>query len=120
LTRYQPILQFKTEVESLKQHIKMPVTIPIGSDDLDIGERACLALYYECKAEAIFIEDRLARIWVEKQGIKCFGTIALLLKAKQVGLIDQIKSSMLQMMANKRFISTELFNKALQDAGEHI
>ena len=118
LIRYEPIQKFADEIKSLESHIKKTVNALPDAIELDIGEQACVALYYEWNADAILIEDRAARDWAEKQGINCLGSIALLIQAKWKGLIAEIKPSLLQMRANKRYISEELLYKALNDAGE--
>lgn len=120
LNQYKPVQQFLESLNHLKAHIKKPTLLLPPVPGLDIGELACISLYYELKADAVLIEDKAARIWAESRGISCFGSIALLVKAKREGLIEEIKPFLLEMRRKKRYISDELFLKTLSDEGEHI
>ena len=118
LRKYQPIQKSQKQLSGLKGHIRKSNQPYPQVDGLDEGELACVALYYEMKADAILIEDKTARQWAESQGIPCLGSIAILIKAKRVGLIKKIKPLLLEMRKNKRFVSDELFTRTLKDEGE--
>jgi hypothetical protein len=118
LNNYRPIQNFTLQIDSLEKHIRKPIQTHPPIYGLNEGELACISLYYEFNADAILIEDRLARQWAESQGIVCLGSIALLIKAKHSGLITQIKPLLLEMRKNKRFISNELLYKTLKNEGE--
>lgn len=119
LNRYKPVQQFSESLRQLENHIKKPRELLPPVQGLDDGELACLSLYYELKADAVLIEDKTARNWAESQGISCFGSIALLVKAKREGLIGEIKPFLLEMRKKKRYISDELYFKTLSDEGEN-
>ena len=118
LNNYKPIQNFVIQIDQLKNHIRNPIQVRPPIQGLDEGELACITLYYEINANAILIEDKIARHWAESNDIACLGSIALLIKAKHSGLITEIKSLLLEMKKHKRFISNELLYKTLKDEGE--
>ncbi len=118
LIGYAPMRDFTEQTNSLLKHVRKVTDEIVRHEDLDEGEDACIALYYQTKADALLIEDKDARNFAETKGIVCFGSIAVFLKAKEAGYIQAIKPFLLQMKFFKRFISQELFNKTLRDAGE--
>lgn len=96
LKSYEPIQQREEYFFHLKDHVRKPKQLLSPVEGLDMGEIACVSLYYELKANAILIEDRVARQWVENRGIHCLGSIAVLIKAKRQGLIDRIKPLLME------------------------
>lgn len=118
LNRYQPLKKFNVQLDALQSRIKKPRQLLQKVEALDVGELACISLYYELHADAILIEDKAARDWAENNGINCLGSIAILIKAKRAGLIQSIRPLLLEMRANKRYLSDELFSKTLKDEGE--
>jgi predicted nucleic acid-binding protein len=118
LNRYQPLKEFSVQLNSLKSRLKKPKQLIQKVEALDVGELACISLYFELHADAILIEDKAARDWAESNGINCLGSIAVLIKAKRAGLIQSIKPLLLEMRAHKRYLSNELLVKTLKDEGE--
>jgi uncharacterized protein len=118
LNRYQPLKEFNVQLNSLKIRLKKPKHLMQKVEALDVGELACVSLYYELHADAILIEDKAARDWAESNGINCLGSIAVLIKAKQAGLIQSIKPLLLEMRERKRYLSDDLLAKTLKDEGE--
>src|SRR5690606_17441405 len=58
---------------------------------MDYGESESVILYEELKADFLLIDDNKARIVAESLNINCIGSIGLLIKAKQKGLLSAIK-----------------------------
>lgn len=70
------------------------------------------------KADLIVLDDNAARKTAEFLGLTVTGTIGILLKAKQNGIITQIKPLLNEIMQNGFFISDRLLQMILKAAGE--
>jgi predicted nucleic acid-binding protein len=86
--------------------------------DLDEGEAETIALSEEIGADLILIDDYWARKIAEYKSLKYTGTLGILLKAKKKGLIKEIKSILNELINKGFWISTELCNAVLKEAGE--
>lgn len=87
---------------------------------MDEGEAQTIVLCQDCKADFLLTDDKKLRIYAERMGIKCVGTIALLLSAKEKGLINNLKPVFEMLLVNKRNYTIELLNKILLQNGEKI
>ena len=86
--------------------------------DLDDGEAETIILAQEQAADVAIIDDKLGRRYAAQINIPVTGTIGILLKAKERGLITAI-APLLQELRNKSsWINDTLFEKALSIAGE--
>ena len=70
------------------------------------------------KADLIVLDDNAARKTAEFLGLTVTGTVGILLKAKQKGIITQIKPLLNEIMQNGFFISNSLLQMILKAAGE--
>lgn len=86
---------------------------------MDKGEIEAIILYKEMKAGYWVIEDRKARNYAESKGINCIGTLGILIRAKEKGLIDQIRPHFVDLILNKRYYSVDLLNQLLRHLGEN-
>ena len=59
---------------------------------LDNGEAEAIALATELHPESVLLDDKLARQMARRLGVPVTGTIGVLLRAKQVGLIVEVRS----------------------------
>jgi hypothetical protein len=62
------------------------------------GEREVLSLVVSRPNFLALLDDGLARRYANQLDIKCSGTLGVLLKAKQTGLIDKIKPALDQLI----------------------
>jgi predicted nucleic acid-binding protein len=86
--------------------------------DLDKGEASAIALMLELEDAILIIDDLKGRKLAEKLGFKFSGTLGLLLKAKQIGIIKSIKPVLDKIrLTNFRF-SEKLFTDILNQAKE--
>lgn len=85
---------------------------------MDYGESESVILYEELQADYLLIDDNKARIVAESLEINCIGTIGLLIKAKQKGLIAELKPIFEKWISIGRYFSNKLLNKVLNDLGE--
>ena len=59
--------------------------------DLDQGEAEVIALAQELRADLVIIDERLARWHARRLGLNTTGVLGVLLKAKESGLLEEIK-----------------------------
>ena len=74
--------------------------------------------FYIAKADYLLIDDNKARLVAESLNINCIGTLGLLLKAKQKGLITDLKPIFEKLIVYGRFFSRKLLNDILIKIGE--
>jgi predicted nucleic acid-binding protein len=70
---------------------------------MDIGESEAVSLYHEMNADFLLIDDKAARHIAESFSVQCIGTLAILVKAKQLGLIPELRSLFIRLLATNRF-----------------
>ena len=88
------------------------------STGLDLGECATIVLAEELNASQVLIDDRTARLVAESRHLAVIGTVGILLLAKEQGIIPSIRPILDQLIANGKWISSNLYQEALQVAQE--
>ena len=86
---------------------------------MDYGESESVILYDQLQADFLLIDDNKARLVAESLGVKCIGSIGLLIKARQKGFINEIKPIFEKWISNGRYFSKKLLNRILIDIGEN-
>lgn len=86
--------------------------------DLGAGEVAAMALALENPDRIVILDDLLARRTAQAAGLQVWGTLRVLLAAKEVGLLPQISPAVDQLRATGMYISDELRLRILRLAGE--
>ena len=87
---------------------------------MDYGESESVILYEELKADYLLIDDNKARMIAESLDVNCIGSIGLLIRAKQKGLIVALKPIFEKWVSVGRYFSKKLLNKVLTDLGENV
>jgi predicted nucleic acid-binding protein len=95
--------------------VSLPV---IFSGVMDPGEAEAVSLYHELGADYLIIDDRTARRIAESSGVRCLGTLAVLVKAREMGLISALRPLFVTFLAHKRYYKNQLLNSILADCGE--
>lgn len=90
----------------------------IFSSRLHAGEVDVLLLADEQKADLLIIDDNAAKKTAKFLGFKVTGTLGVLIKAKKEGFIDEVKPAIKALLSDGLFISEEIVNLALKEAGE--
>jgi hypothetical protein len=85
---------------------------------MDYGESESAILYEELNANYLLIDDNKARLIAESLNINCIGTLGLLIKAKQKGLLTELKPLFEKLLLFGRFFSKRLLNDILVKLGE--
>jgi predicted nucleic acid-binding protein len=86
--------------------------------DLDRGEAEAIALAQERQADLLLLDERLARRHAQRLGLAITGTLGVLLRAKQQGLVPEIRPFTEQLQRSGIRLSDALVARTLQLAGE--
>lgn len=73
------------------RRVRSAAVLPLAAG-LGMGEREVLALALESDDALVILDDSLARRFAQRLRLASTGTLGLLLKAKQAGRIESIKS----------------------------
>jgi len=95
---------------------KVPALIQSG--DLGPGEAAMLAWAHAHPGTEVSIDDHAGRRCATAIDIPVRGTLGLVLKAKQRGIIDNARIILEQMVQAGMYLSPRVFNQALVLVGE--
>ena len=86
---------------------------------LDNGEAEAIALATELHPESVLLDDKLARQMARRLGVPVTGTLGVLLRAKQIGLIVELRSLITRLQSEgDYYIDPGLIERALLAAGE--
>ena len=102
-------IESKVKVIKTKNHLSVI---------MDYGESESAILYEELNANYLLIDDNKARLIAESLNINCIGTLGLLIKAKQKGLLPELKPLFEKLLLFGRFFSKKLLNDILVKLGE--
>jgi predicted nucleic acid-binding protein len=69
-------------------------------------------------ADFVVLDDLDARTSAIELDLTLIGSLGLLVRAKERGLIDEVRRLMDQMIANDLFVSWQLYRDILEIAGE--
>lgn len=86
--------------------------------DLGRGEAEVIALAQEIDADLVVIDERLARRHARRLGLTLTGTLGVLLKAKERGLIPRITPLVEQFRQGGIHLSDAVITETLRLAGE--
>lgn len=86
--------------------------------DLDRGEAEAIALTLELDADLLLVDERLARRHAQRLGLTITGTLGILLKAKERGLVAELRPLIQQLRDNRIRLSEDVVRKALLLAKE--
>ncbi|HSS79249.1 MAG TPA: DUF3368 domain-containing protein, partial [Thermoanaerobaculia bacterium] len=85
---------------------------------LDEGEAEVLALAEEREARLTILDEKKARRYAERMGLRLTGTLGVLLLAKEAGLIEAVAPWMSKLQEGGLFLSPGLVRETLKIAGE--
>jgi len=101
-----------------EKSLTQPVAAKIASARLGAGEREAIALALEMQATELVMDDLAARRLAQSLGLSIIGSLGLLLRAKDAGLIPAVRPLMLAMQSDEFHIAENLFEGILKAAGE--
>lgn len=101
-----------------------PVSVPQAMIDalppnrLGSGERAVVAYARSQDSNVVGLDDLQARQLAESVGLKVVGTLGILLRAKQAGLISTVQPLLEEVIVQGFHLNPELYRDVLALAGE--
>lgn len=82
------------------------------------GEREAICLALEAHASWVILDDRAGRHVARKLGLQVTGTLGVLLRSKQRGLIPAVRPAVETLVRSDFRASPQLLERVLRDAGE--
>ena len=102
------------EVQQAKDHYRQQLL----EMQIDKGEASAIALALETNKSIIILDDWKARKIADKLGLSITGTLGVIIKAKQKGIIPSIKPYLDKIRKTNFRFSEELEEIALKEANE--
>ncbi len=84
--------------------------------EIDAGEAEALVLALEQKADLLLLDDQEARSMAKKLGLSVTGTLGVLLKAKNEGMINSFAEDLQKLQMSGFWLSQNLVNTLLYSA----
>ncbi|MFI3138361.1 MAG: DUF3368 domain-containing protein [Methylococcaceae bacterium] len=106
------------EIDWIKPVQSTPIEHTSVLLELDKGEKHTLDMAGKYKADWVIIDEKIGRNMAEYLGLKVTGTLGILLKAKQQGLIPSFLDSVKAMQSQGIYYQTALINKLAPTVGE--
>jgi uncharacterized protein len=94
------------------------LAVDVLLDELDRGEAETIVLAQELGADWVLMDEKKGRRKLAQLNQAKVGTVGILLKAKQVGLLKQIRPSLYQLRSSGFSISDSVIRAVLEQAGE--
>ena len=98
--------------------VKDPFKQQLLELQIDKGESSAIALALEIPGSTVILDDFKARKIAIKLGIQVTGTLGVVIRARQKGIISSIKPILGKLKQTNFRLSTELESEALMMAGE--
>lgn len=87
--------------------------------EVDNGEASAMALAIETEHSLLILDDSKARKLAAKLQLQYTGTLGIILKAKQTGIIDHIKPVIEKIQGTNFRFSEKMYQEILLLANEH-
>jgi len=111
---YEEVESEFIKVKSIKGEIYRDLLL----NQLDIGEAETIILAKEIKADFVIIDENLGCRVAKNSGLIVIRTLSILLKAKENGIIGEIKPLLDDMISKGRWYSKRVYESFLSRAGE--
>jgi len=112
----------KKEVASAKwiqtQKVKDRLAVDIMLEEMDLGEVETIVLAKEISADYVLMDEKKGRRMLERLEIPKIGTIGILLRAKQEGVIKSLRPELEKLRQYGFSLDPSLFDEVIKQAGE--
>ena len=98
--------------------VKNRLAVDILLDEMDLGEVETIILAEEINADWVLMDEKKGRRKLKQLNLPKIGTIGILLKAKQLGLIPIFKSEIEKLQNCSFAVSQSAVSEVLKLAGE--
>ena len=85
---------------------------------MDKGEASAIALSFEIEDSILILDDMKGRKFAEGLNLRYSGTFGLLLKAKQIGVIKEVKPLLEKIRKTNFRFNEKLFEILIEQSGE--
>jgi predicted nucleic acid-binding protein len=79
------------------------------TDDLDLGERAAIALAGSIRADLLLIDDAAGRLEATRRNLRVTGTLGVLRAAAEQGMVD-VPDTLSKLKATSFYVDDDLLN----------
>ena len=100
------------------ESVRNPATVKSLELQLGPGESEAITLAGELSADRVILDDKKARRIARQLNLPVTGTVALMIQAKQRGLIESLSNVLDELTAGGFFLSDSLAAAALRQVGE--
>ena len=94
------------------------LAVEVLLDELDLGEAETIVLAREIGADWVLMDEKKGRRKLTQLGLRKIGTVGILLKAKQVGLLPAVQPDLERLRRQGFSLSQSVVDAVLQQAGE--
>lgn len=94
------------------------LAVEVLLDELDLGEAETIVLARELGADWVLMDEKKGRRKLAELGVKKIGTIGILLKARQIGVLPAIRPDLEQLRQQGFSMSQDVMDAVLRQAGE--
>jgi len=117
-SRHKPYYQDLKEIEwIIIENIKNPDSLAFFVD-LDKGEAEVLILAKEQKADLVILDEIMGRRYAKQLELNLTGTLGVLLKAKEKGIINSIKEILTELTEKGTWLNPKLIKKVIDMSNE--
>ncbi len=116
--KYKSYYQDLKSIDWIKiKHIKNTDSLSFFVD-LDKGEAEVLILAKEQKADLVILDEIMGRRYAKRLGLKLTGTLGILLKAKEKGIINSLRELLTELTEKGTWLNPKLIKKVISLANE--
>ena len=94
------------------------LAVDVLLDELDLGEAETIVLAREINADWVVMDEKKGRQKLTQLGLNKIGTLGILLKSKQVGLLSFLRPELEKLQVNGFSMSQSVIDAVLMQAGE--
>jgi predicted nucleic acid-binding protein len=112
----------KPQSDKLRQFLQSRVrrvNLTLTQLGLGLGELEAITLYKELDADILLIDDNRAKKYASLNGVKVIGSLGVLIKAKEHGHIEMVKTFLDEIQKSEVYISKKLIEKVLEICEEN-
>lgn len=94
------------------------LAVEVLLDEMDLGEAETIVLARELVADWVLMDEKKGRRKLREMGLRKIGTVGILLKAKQVGMLPVIRPELERLRQQGFSISQDVIDSVLRQANE--
>jgi predicted nucleic acid-binding protein len=98
--------------------VKDRLAVDVLLDELDLGEAETIIVAREINADWVIMDKKKGRQKLTQLGLNKIGTVGILLKAKELGLVSVIKPELEKLQEHGFSLSQLVIDTVLHQAGE--